>query len=220
MLVCLGCSCSAQVLYQTIDLQSQANKRLDNLLIPYPNTFPLGIVQLGGVPFFIPSTGNNVWLSAEVSGGPEVSATWSVNIPNITGFYTLMNTYWGQAGSPLTFAVFGFSDSSRYWYPLFGNDDIRDYSPWIFTNNINNTSTVNVFLANAGNPRLDRQFINLEEAGFGGKTLTTFSIYDYGGPNFHRAFIAGATAAVIPEPSSLSLLLAGGAMLMAGRRRK
>jgi hypothetical protein len=177
-------------------------------------------VQLGGIPFFIPSNGNNVWLSAEIPSAPEVSATWTVNIPNIIGVYTLINTYWGQAGSPFTFAVFGFSDNSKYWYSFFGNDDIRDYNPWGFTNNINNTSTINVFLGNAGRPRLDRQFINLEEAGFGGKTLTTFSIYDYGGPNFQRAFIAGATAAVIPEPSIFSFLVFGGAVLMAGRRRK
>jgi hypothetical protein len=82
-LVILAFPCSAQILYITIDLQSQANKRLDNLLIPYPNTLPLGNVQLGGIPFFIPSNGNNVWLSAEIPSAPEVSATWTVNIPNI-----------------------------------------------------------------------------------------------------------------------------------------
>jgi len=214
--------CFAQVFYTTVDLQPQANKRLDNLDIPYPTIFPLGNVQFAGVPFNIPVVGNNVWLSAIAPGGQPVSATWAVNIPEITGFYTLINTYWGTTGNPYAFAVFGFSDSSTYWWPLYGNSDIRDYNPNNFTNNINNTSTVEVFLSATGthgNPRMDMQYFDLQKAGFTGKTLTAFSLYDYGGFMFQRTFLAGATAASVPEPSSLSLLLAGGAVLMAGRRR-
>ena len=224
VLVLSSLPCFAQVFYTTIDLQPNANRRLDNLGFPYPSTFPTGNnVQFTGIPFYIPFNGNNVWLSDDIGTGNPIKATWSVNISEIVGFYTLINTYWGTAGGPYAFAVFGFSDSSEYWWPLYGNKDIRDFNPNNWTNQINNTSTVEVFVSSTGthgDPRMDMQYFDLQKAGFAGKTLTAFSLYDYGGPMFQRTFLAGATAASIPEPSSLSLLLAGGAVLMAGRRRK
>jgi len=223
VLVLASLPCFAQVFYTAVDLQPQANKRLDNLDIPYPTTFPKGNVQFAGVPFNIPVVGNSVWLSADAPGGPVVSVTWSVNIPEIVGFYTLINTYFGTAGGPYAFAVFGFADSPEYWWPLYGNDDIRDYNPNNFTNTINNTSTVGVFLSSTGmygTPRMDMQYFDLQKAGFAGKTLTAFSLYDYGGFMFQRTFLAGATAASIPESSSLSLLALGGLVVALGRRKK
>ena len=186
--------------YTPIDLGTNANAQLQ---IPYGNTLPLGVpTQFGGIPFNIPASGNNIWHSLVAAGGyiegslgggsQQVSVTLPMIISNATGFYTLINTYWGQPGATYASLRFGFSDGTSYSKALYENRDMRDYVNPGWSPNINGTSTVNVY--SSGNLVLDRQYVDLVGAGFGGKTLTSVTLTDSGASSFQRTFLAGATA--------------------------
>jgi hypothetical protein len=200
--------------YHPIDLSPYANTSLNNLAIPYPRSFPYGAsTLLGGIPFNISATGNNVWHSMTAAGGnveslmgdngQQVSMTIPMNISASIGFYTLINSYWGQDSNQGSFSTirFQFSDGTGFTRQLYGNIDIRDYNnPLIsaITGTINGITTVNVFQSGSSNnhvrPSLDRQYYDFAAAGFAGKTLTSVTLTDSGGGSFQRVFLAGATA--------------------------
>lgn len=199
--------------------------------------FPLGLnTLLGNVPFIQDNTYGQVW-NAEYAGGG--SKTISVNIPDATGFYSLINTWWGQDSSQGSFASisFNFADNSSFTKELFGNVDIRDFSyssGW--TTQINGTSTRNVYL-NPGVYAIDRQWIDFGD--YSGKTLTGVTFTDNGGTQLQRFLLSGATVqsgetgqvigpallpgetAAVPEPSTYALFGIGAiGMLMVICRKK
>ncbi|MCX5905355.1 MAG: hypothetical protein NTV89_18230 [Proteobacteria bacterium] len=119
-----------------------------------------------------------------------------LNAYGINKVYTLINTGGGQPGGPYAWLEFWGSQGAYFRKDLFGNVDMRDWNLDGWTNYINNTTTVNVFLVNPGiyngETRLDMQQIDLPEE-FLTQSLTEIRLTDIGGSNFQRAFIVGAT---------------------------
>lgn len=196
-------------------------------LTPYANTdfrmwmpaFPTGSQTLGGVPFGIATTTNNIWYSRYASGGTTRTLSLEVNQAGVTTVHTLINTIWGQQG-PQCYAWIEFFGTGGAYYrkDLVGNIDIRDYNQGSWTNYINGTTTTQVF--NSGNQRLDKQTIGLPAA-FSNQTLTQIALTDAGANDFQRTFISGITleAVVVPEPSSVLVLAVGITGMLAVLRR-
>jgi hypothetical protein len=163
--------------------------------------FPLGNqTYLGGVPFTQNDLQGQVWNGAFLSDGVTSSGnttqtlTLNTNVADARGFYSVINTFWGQPG-PASYAsiTFGFSDSSSFSKNLVGDVDIRDFNyKGLWTTQINNTSTRNVYLNSPASYALDRQWYD-----FGvhrGKTLTSVTFTDTGDASFQRFLLSGATA--------------------------
>jgi len=163
--------------------------------------FPLGNqTYLGGVPFTQNDQQGQVWNGAYLSNGVTQSGssvqtlTINTNVADARGFYSVINTWWGAPG-PTSYAslTFNFSDSSSFTKSLIGNVDIRDfnYQTMTYTNQINNTTTRNVYLNPASSYAQDRQWFD-----FGvhsGKTLTGVTFTDSGDWGFQRYLVSGAT---------------------------
>jgi hypothetical protein len=163
----------------------------------YPSGSP---VLLGGVPFDIPSTGNN-YIETSSLGGGVVSKEFPIGLGNVAGVHTLINTYWGESGvGTLASLTFEFDDGSTFVKPLDGNVDIRDYYQNFFTNSINGTTTVNVFSTDVdgsagANPyRLDKQFVDL--SAFADRLLVSMTLTDAGANSVQRTFLAGITVQI------------------------
>jgi hypothetical protein len=225
---------SSRADYVPISLSPVANNVGTNI-----QNQPEGQVVLGGIPFdILPSSQNNQWYAA-VGTTLGVRSTQTMALPaNITGattVYTLINTAWGVPGAMTDSLTFVCSDGFSYTTNLTEGTDLRD---WLYNtgtpycNTINGTSTVQVFAGpsyydGAPEGHMDMQTIPLP-GGFASRTLVQIILTDGGVTGnedavyghqigAQRAFIYGATAAVIPEPASLSLLMAGGLILL---RRK
>jgi len=185
----------AQTSFQTLDLTPYGNYTL-NQSGPGAAGFPLdNPTYLGHVPFIQDNGANEVWNSYFNWNGSSASLNIALDIPNAYGAYTLLNTWWGQdasQGSVLSVS-FGFSDSSSVTFNLLGNMDVRDYNnPGSgYTTTINGTTTQNVYVNSGGNYLLDRQWFDFSADA--GKTLTSMSILDTGGPNIQDALLSGAT---------------------------
>lgn len=160
---------------------------------------PVGNVVFGGVPFYIPETGQNYWNSRNTPGGNGSglrSIEFPVNVESVSVVHTLVNTSWGASGGPFTWIEFFGSDGAYYRKDLYGGVDIRDWSHNSWCNTINGTTTINVW-NNGGSgsslQRLDKQAIHLPSE-FQGQTLETIRFSDNGnGEYHHRAFLAGVT---------------------------
>ena len=163
--------------------------------------FPLGnSTYLGGVPFTQNDLQGQVWNGAYLPNGTTSSGsavqtlTINTNVADARGFYSVINTWWGQPG-PASYAsiTFNFSDSSSFTKNFIGNVDIRDfnYQTLTWTNQINNTSTRNVYLNAADSYALDRQWIDF--GAYSGKTLTGVTFTDSGNWGFQRYLVSGAT---------------------------
>ena len=162
---------------------------------------PVGITKLAEVPFDIASSaaGKQAWhadIAANGGTGP-VSITNNVNIYGATSVYSLINTWEGQPG-PNAYAWFVFTGAGGAIYTnyLIGGVDIRDYNGATWENNINGTTTINVFECpsdNWGSPgRLDMQRIKLPPE-FATQTLVSIQLVDNGGPNLQRVVLDGLT---------------------------
>jgi hypothetical protein len=215
--------------YTTVGLGANVNDRLQFNHPDYPSGSP---VILGGVPFDIPTVpegSNNYYNTAVASGGGPgtITAVFPINLSGVSGIHTLINTYFGEGGAvTLASLTFTFDDATTFVKDLYGNFDIRDFYQNVFTNGINNTTTVNVFTTDTDGPvgpnpyRLDKQFIDLTP--FAGKTLVSMTLTDMGGPGVQRTFLSGITAQqleAVPEPSSFIVLGIGLLGLIAYRRR-
>ncbi len=169
---------------------------------------PVGLVTLAGIPFDIASNaaGKQAWhADVAVNGGSgPVNITNSVNVYGVTKVYSLINTWCGQPG-PTAYAWFVFTGSAGtiFTNALVGGTDIRDYNGATWENNINGTTTINVFDClsdNWGSPgRLDMQQIALPPE-FATQSLVSIQLVDNGGPSFQRVVLDGLTvqAAALP----------------------
>lgn len=210
----------AELSFQTINMLAlgMGNSSLPDSGPLTAGAFPYGTPSnFAGVPFYITSDANQVWSAAWAAGqwsSAPVSITFPMAVNNIYGFYTLANTWWGANGLTAIEYTFTFSDNSTYSVSLTNGTNIRDFNvydgnPWATT--INNTTTINVYADPATTYHLDRQWIDLNAAGFGGKNLVSFTINDTGAWNNSRIFLAAATAQVgqagqvVPEPSTVLL---------------
>jgi hypothetical protein len=163
--------------------------------------FPLGnSTYLGGVPFTQNDLQGQVWNGAYLSDGVTQSGssvqtlTINTNVADARGFYSVINTWWGQPG-PSSYAslTFNFSDSSSFTKNLVGNVDIRDfnYQTVTYTNQINNTTTRNVYLNPGSSYAQDRQWFDF--GAYSGKTLSSVTFTDSGNWGFQRYLVSGAT---------------------------
>jgi hypothetical protein len=190
-------SASAALSFTQLDLNGNYNMSSSGNIAG----FPLGNqTYLGGVPFTQNNLQGQVWNAAYLPDGttsaPGGSNTKTINtnVADARGFYSVINTWWGDKG-PNSFAslTFNFSDSSSFSKNLVGNVDIRDfnYQTPNFSNQINNTTTRNVYLNTADSYAQDRQWFD-----FGvhsGKTLTQVTFNDWAGWGHQRLIVSGAT---------------------------
>lgn len=170
-------------------------------------SWPQGVVELGGILFNIPLVGPDCWNSHDPweTGPNPRTLDIQVNEYGVEKVYTLINTHGGQTGSALAWLEF-YGDGGAYFQKdLIGNVDIRDYNYDGWTNDINGTTTVNVFLVNPGvwdgETRLDMQMIDLPKD-FRNQTLTNIRLTDNGGTDIQRVFLTGVTLG-IPTTKSL-----------------
>jgi hypothetical protein len=228
--------------FQTVDLTPYGNFSLG--ASGAATGFPAGApTYLGHVPFIQDGGDNEVWNGYYAGGGDGATLTVPLNVANAYGFYSLINTWWGQDAGNGSYASisFNFSDSSLLTFNLFGNQDIRDFNnPGSgYTTTINGTTTQNVYQNPDGNYVIDRQWFD-----FGldaGKTLTSIILTDNGGGSFQDMLLSGATIQTgaggqvtgpallpgqtwtpeaAPEPSALALTALGGLGTLIGLRRR
>jgi len=203
---------------------------------------PAGQVTLGGIPFnILPPSQNNSWTSeVDTTLGVRSAQTMalSVNITGATAVYTLINTSWGVPDTVTDSLTFVSSDGFSFTTNLTAGTDIRD---WLnntsdpYCNTINGTTTVQVWAGvqngvGGQEGHIDMQTIALPN-GFASRTLVQIILTDGGvtgnddGVYSHqvgaqRAFLYGVTAAVVPEPASLTLMMAGVLLLLRHNSRR
>lgn len=81
--------------FTPVDFSASHNWRFQDIQSSYPegdNTI------LGGVPFNIPTGGNNGWYSLYATGSDPRTLEISVGLQGIQKVHTLINTGWGQPG--------------------------------------------------------------------------------------------------------------------------
>ncbi|MHC4620663.1 MAG: SUMF1/EgtB/PvdO family nonheme iron enzyme [Planctomycetota bacterium] len=187
---------------KTIDFSSSHNARMQDFDPTNAQYFPEGHVVLGGVHFIIPSGTNNIWQSNASPGSPDYVEI-TVGEFGVVGVHTLINTHGGVTGGPYAWLEFFGTNAAYHRKDLYGDDDVRDYYENWYTNNINGTTTTNVFKYGSGyqnEVRLDKQWIDLAP-GFHTETLTSIRLTDNGAPSPGQSpFLAGITVEYIPEP--------------------
>lgn len=195
---------------------------------------PSGMQTFNGQSFDIAGAngGNNAWFaSVAANNGPgTVSVVVPVNVANVTSVYTLLNTMWGQSGASYDTVTFAGSAGASYSITLTGDNAIRDYNQYIWTNSISasaNSVTAWNNYGSGGGQRLDQQTFVLP-SDFGNQTLQTITLTDTGNDDFSRIFLAGLTVntagdsdppSSVPEP--ITVLLAAGGLIglgLLGRR--
>lgn len=210
--------------FQVIDIDAHRNGGRDNSLLGNGANMPIGDQVFAGVPFDMgggPSLSDPWAYYAHVdagSGAGTVVEAFDINVFGVTNVFSLMSTFWGQAGPNAYISVtFNGSAGASASFLLVGNVDIRDYNfnP-SYTTIINGTTTVEVF-NNGQGQHVDRQQFALPAA-FASQTLTQMIVTDTGGPNFQRMFMTGLTVETIPAPAGLALL--GMGLTAAARRRR
>ena len=201
--------------YSTIDLSSVANARFSTSGFINGNTYPTGSpLQLDGVPYLLPESGNYMWHSANQFFGGS-GGTHSVTIPvalfGIDTVYTLMGTWWGERSSGSYASIQFNGETDTHVVELDGGAVIRDYNynP-SYTTSLDPAVAKEVW-ANGSGPgtqHIDRQFFDLPDS-FSHQTLLSITLTDSGSDGFQRSFIAGVTVSAIPEPATWALLLGG-----------
>lgn len=183
---------------------------------------PTGQQTFNGETFNIANGPNgNAWFSSAAAGNQAgtTSVTIQTNVTNATTVKTLMNTFWGQNGTSYDTITFTGSKGT-FSESLTGNNSLRDYNNYVWTNSIVQPTTV---AWTDIDQRLDMQTFSLGE--YAGETLTSITITDWGHEYFSRAFLAALTVdsdgdptasvtAVTPEPAGLALV--GASLLGAG----
>ena len=190
--------------FSPIDFSGEMNFRWQN--IAAMAAIPVGEVQLGGVPFSIPTSGNNAWHAHHDSGANPRVVEISVDVPMATEVYTLLNAFWGET-SPGTFASIEFigSDGAFYAVDLDGDDHVRDWNEATWANNIVNA--VEVWTSSSGKQHLDMQTFVLP-ADFHDETLQMIRIVDNGSDGVQRVGLTGLTVAAtetLPHPRSFDI---------------
>ncbi len=153
---------------------------------PWPRFYSL----VGGTPFAIAPTGNNVWRGRLASGSP--TGNRSVTIPTsrfgVGEIYTLLNT----DGASATNVRFQFNASGGLVYTttLAGGNGVRSYSKFYGPQSTSSADTSNVF--DSGITLMDKQRILLPNS-FRLQTLTSITITDLGTDSTGRAILAGLT---------------------------
>src|SRR5262249_36698916 len=181
--------------FTPVDFSALQNVRF-HAFQPTCAALPAGDVGLGGVPFHIPTVGNDAWWAFLAPGPNPRVLDVPVSVAGAQEVHTLINTTFGLPG-PNSYAaleVFG-SGGAFYRKELFGNEDVRDFFVTTWTNWINNTTTTNVALGGNGpfnECRMDKQRVVLPER-FLSETLTRVRVIDTGGEFIQNVILSGIT---------------------------
>ena len=192
---------------------------------------PTGNLTVNGENFTIANGSNgNAWFSSVAANNGAGTVTLNLqnlNVSGATAIHTLINTFWGQSSASYD-SVTVTGSLGTFTTALTGNNQLRDYNNYIWTNTILSPSTQAVS-SDWGAQRLDEQTILLPTQ-YVGETITGISLTDSGNELSSRAFLAALTiddssslvtaAAAVPEPSYAAVV--GLALLGAGvffRRR-
>ena len=190
-IIALASSAMAQNRWSPVDFSAFFNSSVRDFGYCAP-FYPSGPQNFNGVPFTLPSSGVDTWNS---NLGVTVMDL-AVNVPAPLRLHTLINTLWGQGG-PTSYASIELYGSGGAYYrkDLVGNSDIRDYAANNWTNQINNTTTINAFTSTMCSGiwvRLDQQILDLPAA-FLNQRLVRIVFTDSGAGTFQRIFVHGIT---------------------------
>lgn len=186
-----------------IPLSGVANARLQATWPTFTGVaYPVGNQSWGGVPWQIPTTGNNTWFSRDIAGATPKSVVIPVNQSNVRSVYALMGTWQGTT-IQTRFVDISVANSDGFLHTVrfFGGVDIRDWYNGAYTNSITSWKTTpSVYSVNigpngaAGTSRLDMQRIDLPPQ-FWWATLTSITIKDYSATTggAQHAFLYGLT---------------------------
>jgi hypothetical protein len=228
--IALCTASAAQAAFVTVDFSSSFNHSFLESRFAINGGYPTGTQTLGGVQFDIAPAGtaavpvNNFWHSWYATGAnPRTLSITGLNIANAMAGYTLINTWWGTSDPMYAPVVtFTFADGSTTTRKLMGGVDVRDYNDATWTNTISgNTQQV---WTNSMGQRFDMQTYSFGTNA--GKTLTGFTLQDFGANTISNAFMSGLTiqtpdASAIPVPPAAWLLLSGmGLFGVMGRVRR
>jgi hypothetical protein len=200
--------------------------------IPTPNgmglkngsLFPTASVTVyGDVPLNLTGA---VWSGDKAAGfgaGPVSAAIFGLNLTKVTAVYTAMDSEWGQTIGNGAFAsvTLGFSGGT-YTVDIMGDQDIRDYNSWNWTNTVTYPNAVNFWNDGSLGQRLDAQQI-LVPAAFQSQTLQYIIVNDGGDHVVQRLLLSAITVATVssqPEPGTIASMLGGIALLIAWRKRR
>jgi len=190
-----------QYKFTTVDLSGIANTTVKAVFADCPD-MPIGEVSLGGVPFYIPSSGGNCWWC--LTRPSLVTLEIPVNVDGVRRVDTLMNSNWGREGLETTKLEFFGDKGAHFEKVLVGGVDIRDWNDLDSVNTINGTTTTEVWSGHGVKPapfnrpaRMDKQTILLPEE-FGTQKLEKIVLTDSGRPGVSRSFIYGVTVGTSP----------------------
>jgi len=194
--------------------------------------FPSGAQSFAGVPFqmTVDQNGNDSWQSVFMPCN-LCSITVPVGVAGVATIYTLLSTWWGEAGTLGGTVTANGSAGDHFTYKLIAGDNIRtypiltnqgignirDYNPNAFTSDfLGDPSAQQVFL-NCCGQRVDMQTIALPDV-FAGETLDSITFTTINVPSYWTEFLQGITVEA-PEPGTLTLFGVGLAALAWSRRR-
>ncbi|MGA2590435.1 MAG: hypothetical protein ABSH32_11000 [Bryobacteraceae bacterium] len=186
----------------------------NDFIILNGSTFPTGNQNFGGVPLALPAGPNNYWAGAAAAdfGSGTVGLTVPVGVYGVTSVFTLLNSMWGQFGpTPYLFVTFKGSNGGTVTAPLVGNVNVRDYNNDGGDNDINNTTTTQVWTNGLGQ-RLDRQEYILPAA-FASQSLTSVTITDIGHEVFSRAILSALTVSTCHAYVAAGIAISGGTIV-------
>jgi hypothetical protein len=181
------------------------------------SALPTGQQTYNGTTFNIANgASGNAWFSsvAAGNGAGTVSVTIQTNVMNAVSAQTLMNTLWGQSGVSYDSITFNFGAAGSLTDTLTGNNTLRDYNKWVWTNSVVAPTTVGW---TDTSQRLDEQSFSF--GSYAGDELTSVTLTDSGNYDFSRAFLAALTIdtggdpltdpPATPEPGYLAFVGAG-----------
>jgi hypothetical protein len=157
------------------------------------SSYPDGAIMLKGIPFQIPSTGENWWHASTASGANPKILDVDVNLYGVSEIYTLINLYWGVHGDSTKAMVQCIGTTDSFTIALYTGRHLRDfdYLGAVYENDIDSGITTEVY-NNGSGQRLDRQQLILPSH-FLNDTLKTIRIIDNGAEQVQRMFLYGLT---------------------------
>ncbi|MDN3579925.1 gliding motility-associated C-terminal domain-containing protein [Mucilaginibacter flavus] len=191
---------AAYAKYKPVDFANQFNFNIaQNPIATSIFNCPTGNVSFNGVPFILHPWSDvyTGWNAYFATGNDPRNLQIPVNEDGVVGINILANTYYGRPG-PTSYvkASFWANGVVVYHQDLIGDEDIRDFNRSSYTNNINNTTTVNAWQSPSGQTRLDNVHIQMPVP-----TRIDSIVFNDNGGNGQRIFIMAAT--VEKKPLSL-----------------
>ena len=222
---------SVQAGYITTDTSSYANVNYDaDYLIRDFGTNAPPQSPLSGVPFVLPSSGNNAYFFSGDNSQTPQALTLNVSVTNAMTVYLLLNTNWGPPGFKTGKVEFKTA-SQNYAIDLVNGVNIRDWNQLSWANSTSDpANTNNVYRVDRDwwgvEGRIDMLAVDLPGT-FIGDQLTSIVISDFGWDGYSHIRLAGVTfddyqknGGGVPEPSILALWLAGLTAFGVARRKR